>query len=78
MHAILAEVCEKHRVTPMELRSRRRVKILSWARREFWYRCRLETPASYMEMGAFLGRFDHKTVIRAAKRHEARLKETTP
>ena len=74
MHAIAIEICQKHKVTLAELRSRRRDRPLAWARQEFWWRCKKETPASLPEMGRYLER-DHTTAMHGIKAHAERMKK---
>ena len=74
---IVKQVCEKHRVSPMEIRSRHRNKSIVAARHEAFYRLRTETALSYPQIGKKMGGFDHTTCYNGVKKHEQRINAGT-
>lgn len=72
MRAILAEVADKHGVTPEAIQGRSCAREVSNARQEAMHRLYdlgwLSTP----HIGRFLNR-DHSTVVYGLKAHEARI-----
>lgn len=72
MATIVGEVCAKHRVTKIDVMSRRRVARVTRARHEIMYRCRHETTHSLPSIGRYLKR-DHTSVLHGIRRHAERL-----
>lgn len=68
LHAIALEVCQKHQLRPLDLLSKRRDKMIVFARFEFCFRARNESSATYPEIGKFLNR-DHTSIMSAVKRY---------
>ncbi len=66
---IVHEVCDKHRVTFMEIISKRRMKHLCAARHEAVYRLAKETTASLPMIVRWMGNRDHTTAINSIKVH---------
>lgn len=71
---IIGEVAAKHRISPIELCSNRRLKALAFARYEAMYRMRTETRMTTPEIGRRLGGRDHTTVLHGLSRYEAAMK----
>lgn len=67
---IVLEVCEKHGITPYDIKAHRRQPKLVAARREAMYRLRHETLMSYPAIGKKMGGFDHTSAILAVKKHQ--------
>lgn len=70
---IIDETCQRHGISRALLVGQRRQRPLVLARHEAMYRCVIETPATYPEIGRAFGGRDHTTVIHAKRAHEARL-----
>lgn len=70
---IAQEVCAKHNISLLDLKSERRFKWLAEARHEFCWRASRETPHSLVRIGRFLGGRDHSTVHSSIRRHQARI-----
>ena len=64
-HAIAAAVCKRYSYSLADLRSNSRAKDLSLARQVTMYLMKKMTAKSLREIGIFLGRKDHSTVIHA-------------
>ncbi len=64
-HAITSVVCKKYSYSLADLRSNSRAKNLSCARQVAMYLMKKLTNKSLREIGIFLGRKDHSTVIHA-------------
>jgi len=77
MHAIIAQVAEKHGLTYREMLARRRARKIAWARQEAMWRCARETTESLPNIGRALGGYDHTTVLYGVRRHEERMSATT-
>ena len=67
MRHIMQEICAKHGITHQELISKRRTKHLVAARKEYYYRATMETPASFPQIGTFCGGRDHTTILHGAR-----------
>jgi len=74
---IMKEVCAKHNVGILEIRSHRRSYPITRARHELFYRLRMETALSLAQIGQRVGGFDHSTTLSGIKCHEKRLAEGT-
>jgi len=74
---IMKEVCAKHDVGVLEIRSHRRAYRITRARHELFYRLKNETALGLAQIGIRVGDFDHATVISGIKSHEKRLAEGT-
>jgi len=74
---IMKEVCAKHDVGVLEIRSHRRAYRITRARHELFYRLKNETALGLAQIGIRVGDFDHATVIAGIKSHEKRLAEGT-
>jgi chromosomal replication initiation ATPase DnaA len=74
---IMKEVCDKHQVGILEIRSHRRAYRIIRARHELFYRLRMETALSLAQIGQRVGGFDHSTTLSGIKCHEKRLAEGT-
>lgn len=72
IHAIMAEVCAKHRIRPAELLSPRRNKAFVLARHEAMYLAHRVCGYSFPQIGIAMNR-DHSTVIHAVRAHEKRM-----
>lgn len=72
MREIADEVCEKHSISFVVIKSESRRKDIVQARQEAMYRCRYETTQSYQTIGNFFGGFDHSTVLHAIRKHAER------
>lgn len=72
LHAIAAEVCKAHQISPLDFFSKRRFRPITKARQEYCYRARHETTASYPEIAKLLG-WDHTSVLYGVRKHEQRL-----
>jgi chromosomal replication initiator protein len=72
--AIVAAVCERFALRPVDLRSRRRSKHVAQPRQVAMYLCRRFMNASLPHIGELFGR-DHTTVLHAVTTTERRLKE---
>ena len=70
---IVRQVCEKHRVSPLEIKSRYRDPRIVKARHEAFYRLRTETTMSFPQIGTKMGGFDHSTAISGYKSHLKRI-----
>ena len=70
---IIDETCQRHGISRALLVGQRRQRPLVLARHEAMYRCVMETPATYPEIGRAFGGRDHTTVIHAKRAHEARM-----
>jgi hypothetical protein len=73
--AIIAEVAHKHRISVIEIKSRRHEHRIVLARHEAFWRCRNETFFSLPQIGRAFGGFDHTTVLNGCRRHEKRMAE---
>ena len=73
LHAIFVEVCDKYKVTALDMLGRRRPAYLAKPRHEFYWRAYNETASSLPEIGRFIGGRDHTTIMHGIKRHEARM-----
>jgi chromosomal replication initiator protein len=73
--AIIAEVAHKHRISVIEIKSRRHEHRIVLARHEAFWRCRNETFFSLPQIGRAFGGFDHTTVLNGCRQHEKRMKE---
>lgn len=71
---IVAEVCAKYNLGPLDLVSERRSRRIAWPRQEAMWRASKETTASLPLIGRELGNRDHSTVIHGIRRHEQRIK----
>jgi len=67
--AVVAEVCDKHKVLPRELISPLKHNYLMPARREAMYRMRVELGMSYPAIGRRMLR-DHCTVVYNVRRYQ--------
>lgn len=74
---IVKQVCDKHRITPMDIRSRHRARDIVAARYEAFYRLREETALSFPNIAKKMGNFDHTTAIHGYQRHKAFLARKT-
>jgi len=74
---IMKEVCAKHEVGVLEIRSHRRAYNLTKARHELFYRLKAETALSLSQIGQRVGDFDHTTVISGIKAHAKRIADGT-
>ena len=74
---IMKEVCAKHKVGVLEIRSHRRSYPIIRARHELFYRLRTETALSFAQIGQRVGGFDHSTTISGIRCHIKRLEEGT-
>lgn len=72
---ILAEVCAKHDISPMDILSARRRADIVVARQECMWRIRNETPLSLPQIGDRLGGRDHTTILYGVRMHEKRMAE---
>ncbi len=73
MGQIMREVCEKHGVSEIDVRSARRQTKLVRARQEFMWRARMETTRSYPQIAGYCGGRDHTTGIAAVRKHQWRI-----
>jgi chromosomal replication initiator protein len=71
---IVAAVCERFVLRPVDLRSRRRSKHVAQPRQVAMYLCRRLLNASLPHIGELFGR-DHTTVLHAVTTTERRLKD---
>jgi chromosomal replication initiation ATPase DnaA len=69
---IIATVCRKHRVRPVELTGPCRVKAIVHARHEAMWEAFKNTPLSYPQLGRIFNR-DHTTVMHGVRQHQKRL-----
>lgn len=72
---IVRQVCEKHGVSTMDIRSRHREQKLVAARHEAFYRLRMETSMSYHQIGLRMGGFDHTSVYHGYMKHKQKLED---
>lgn len=74
MREICNDVCITHDVTLDELKGRSMVRAVAWPRQDAM---RLLAAAGYsqQEIGRYLGRRDHTTVLHGIRASEARLQE---
>lgn len=70
---IIREVCEKHKVSYIDLCSHRRNRPVVIARHEASWRLKNETTMSYPQIGKKLGGRDHTTIINGVLRYERML-----
>jgi len=68
---IVLEVCSKHGISWLEIRSKHRNQTVVKARYEAFYRLRTETAMSYPQMASRMGGFDHTIAIRGYEMHKA-------
>lgn len=66
---IMRQVCEKHGVTLLAIKSDRRQKFLVNARHEIFYRLVMETEMSLPAIGRLCGDRDHTTVLHGYRNH---------
>lgn len=69
---IIREVCDKHRVRPVEVVSEIRSRPIVAARHEAMYRIREERHLSWSQIGRLFGR-DHTSVLAGWRQHQARM-----
>lgn len=77
LHDILMDVCQRHRVSSVDLFSPRRFRALVRARQEAWWLAYTQSEASYPAIGKFFHR-DHTTIMFGIRRHAARIGVETP
>lgn len=70
---IVREVCEKHGVTLMEIRSHRRARKITTARQEAYYLINQSTLLSLPKIGRLMGGFDHTSVLHGIRKHQERI-----
>jgi len=68
---IIAEVAESCGLTVDEIKSHRRFKTIAKARLEIYYRCAMETGATFVLIGKSTNR-DHSTVIHGIRHYAER------
>lgn len=74
---IISQVCEKHGISELELRSARRANRMVFARHEAMYRLANELALSNPQIGLALGGKDPSMVSVCIRAHEARLSAGT-
>ena len=70
---LMREVCAKHGITQLEMKSARRTKRVCRARHEYFWLCRQRTTLSYPQIGRSCGNRDHTTVLHGERVHQARI-----
>lgn len=70
---IIAEVAERHKLTPADLRGPCRRRAISWPRQEAMWELQQRTRLSTPQIGDLLGGRDHTTVLHGLKRHKERM-----
>jgi len=68
--AIIAQVCQKYRLSKTTIRSHRRSRYIIQARYEAMWRMKEETTLSLPQIGRIMGGFDHTTVLHGCRRYE--------
>lgn len=66
---IVAEVCAARGVTPHDVAGPWRFRPVTLARQEICYRLRKETTWSFPQIGHYLGKRDHTTVLHGYRTH---------
>ncbi len=75
LHTVTGYFAANRKLTMPLLQGPRRTQALSWQRHELMYLMRQVTPASLSEIGRFLGRRDHTTIMHGIKMVKARMTE---
>lgn len=70
---IIAEVAERHNLTPADLSGERRTRLIAAARQEAMYELRQRTRLSTPQIGRYLGGRDHTTVLYGILAHQRRI-----
>ena len=73
---VFAEVAKRHGLTVADLVGPSRLRQFAWPRQEAFYLAKMQTGASFPEIGRFARR-DHTTVIHGVKAHAARIGDGT-
>lgn len=69
---IIREVGKQHGFTYSQMIGQRRQRDLVEARQAAYWRCKVETGASYPVIGRAFGNRDHSTILHGVAEHEAR------
>lgn len=69
---IIADVCEKHKVSRPELFGLQRGRGIVKARHEAYYRMKKETTMSLAQIGVRMGGKDHSTILNGVSSHMRR------
>lgn len=75
---IIREVCDLTGISALELKSARKTNNLVRARFYIAWRARKETSASFPQIGRYLGRRDHTTVLHGVRQFQAALDRREP
>lgn len=75
---IIREVCDLTGISITELKSPRKTHNLVRARYYIAWRARKETSASFPQIGRYLGRRDHTTVLHGVRQFQAALDRREP
>ncbi len=70
--ALVEEIAEKHGTSIAEIRGGSRVRNIAHARQEAMYTLAMTQKYSYMAIGLFLGRSDHRATTYGVMAHRAR------
>lgn len=72
MACIMREVALKHGLSLLQMRTKRRTRVVVLARHEAMYRCHHETTQTLPQIARFFGGFDHSSVMHAIAAHAER------